>query len=226
MRTTSKLLALALTAALQPALADTVTLNFEDVTSSVLAGNRYSSQGVAFTGNAWGVKSNQAPCGAGGLFFSHAGSCGALLLAGTAGQTTDNLVKSFTINVADGFVTEFSFLYGLRSLSGATIKVFSGLDGGVLLNEDPLASLALTGSQCSTGGAVLFCDPNWFTSTLKFNGLAHSVVVSGIDQRLMLDDLKFITPAANGRLPEPASIALALGALGALGWARRRTAAR
>ncbi len=226
MRTTSKLLALALTAALQPALADTVTLNFEDVTSSVLVGNRYSSQGVAFTGNAWGVKSNQAPCGAGGLFFSHAGSCGALLLAGTAGQTTDNLAKSFTINVADGFVTEFSFLYGIRALNGVTIKVFSGLDGGGL-NENPLAILALGNSpQCTGIGQVQFCDPNWITSTMKFDGVAHSVVVSGIDQRLMLDDLKFITPAANGRLPEPASIALALGALGALGWARRRTAAR
>jgi hypothetical protein len=48
------------------------------------------------------------------------------------------------------------------------------------------------------------------------------VTISGVDQRLMLDDLQFTTPAVGTPLPEPASVALALGALGAAGWTRRR----
>lgn len=60
--------------------------------------------------------------------------------------------------------------------------------------------------------------------SLSFQGVARSVVFSALDQSVLLDDLSFTTPSATGRLPEPTSVALALGALGALGWSRRRAA--
>lgn len=219
MRTTSKLLAIALTAALQPAMAGTVALNFEDVTTNVLAGNRYSSQGVTFSGDAWAVRSRLDGCGSTGLSFSRSGSCGALLLAATGsavGNPTSS-TKSFVIDVADGFVDELSFFYGVRSLSNVTITVFEDLGGsGKVLFEQ----LGLPGEACSNG-ARLFCDPWYQYTSDKFSGVGHSVVISGVDQRLILDDLKFTT-RASGNLPEPTSAALVLGALGAMGWSRRR----
>ena len=218
MRATSKLLALALTAALQPAVAGVVSLNFEDVKSNGLLGERYASQGVSFSGNAWGVTSNQTPC-TGSLLFSRPGSCGALLLGLTAGANPTSAFTSFTIDVAGGFIDEFSFVYGVRSQSGVTVEIFDELNGRG--NSLQLLS-SLSGSACATG-SLQFCQ--WYSTSLQFSGTAKSIVISGRDQRLMLDDLKFTTPGTSGgTLPEPASLALAIGALGALGWARKRTA--
>lgn len=222
MRTTSKFLALALAAALQPAAAGTVSVNFEDVTSNVLASN-YSAPGVTFSGDAWAVRSRLGACGSSGLIFSRDGSCGALFLAasGSSVGTPTSDGKSFVIDVAEGFVDAFSFLYGLRSGSNVTITVFDQLGGQ---GNELLRKVGLTGTQCENSSRQ-FCDPQWYAYTSsKFNGVAHSVVVSGIDQRLMLDNLTFTTASNTGTLPEPTSAALALGALGALGWCRRRTA--
>ena len=57
MRATSKLLALALTAALQPAVAGVVALDFENSGVFDKLGNQYSSSGVVFSGDAWSVAS-------------------------------------------------------------------------------------------------------------------------------------------------------------------------
>lgn len=216
MRATSKLLALALTAALQPAVAGVVALTFEDITTVGKLGDQYASKGVAFSGNAWAVTSALGDCD--GLWlFDKAGSCGALLLGNPLQAATSNSL-SFTIDVAAGFVNTFDFVYGIRGGSNVTIKVFDGLGGtGNALQT----RTGLTGGSCGQAG-ISFCQ--WHNGSLSFDGTARSVTISGVDQRLMLDDLQFTAPTVGTPLPEPASIALALGALGAAGWVRKRAA--
>lgn len=218
MRATSKLLALALTAALQPAVAGVVSLNFEDNTAVGLIGSRYTnSLGVTFSGDAWGITSKFNNCG-GNAQFLRPGSCGGLELALAPLNNAGLDDQSFTLDLAGGFITEFSFVYSARADADVQIELFDGANG----TGRVLQSLSnLTGANCTTTG-VRFC--NWTTSSIKFDGVALSLKVTGLDQSLMLDDFQFITPAAGGKLPEPGSIALAFGALGALGWVRRRAA--
>ncbi|MGQ3053458.1 MAG: hypothetical protein ACT6S0_16905 [Roseateles sp.] len=218
MRAKSKLLALALTAALQPALAGVVSLDFEHETDVSKVAGFYAAQGVVFSGNAWSISSNQNGC-PGIALFSRTNSCGGLLLGVDPLQSPGAGSTSFMIDLAGGFVTEFSFVYGIRSSANVTIKVFDELDG----KGNLLQSLnGLSGSACDVG-VLSFCE--WYSTSIRFSGVAKSVMVTGVDQRLMMDDLQFITPTTvPGQLPEPASMALALSALGALAWARKRAA--
>jgi hypothetical protein len=227
MRATSKLAALALTAALQPAMAGVVPLlNFEDITVSsdpsglgvIQLGDRYKSSGVQFKDGAWGAVSTRCD-GAYGFKPNDAG-CSALLLAGnpTDGDLDGN--KSFTLNFADGFVTGSSLIYSARTSSNIVITLFSELDGKGRSTQIG----GLRKADCGLSGAF-FCD--WNALTLDFSGVARSMVVSGNDETVMLDNIQLVQASTSpGRLPEPASLALSISALGALGWARKRAAAR
>lgn len=218
MRATSKLLALALAGALQPAVAGVVPVDFEDLTSIVQLGDRYASKGISFSGDAWGMVSRFSPC-TGAALFLRTGSCGGLLLAQQPTEEPGTGKSGFTLNFAGGFVTEFSFVYSALADSDVIVELYDGRDGqGALLGS----ANNLNAGNCATDG-VQFCD--WNTGSLKFSGKAQSLRITGFDQTLMLDDLSFITPTAGGgELPEPGGVALALSALGALGWARRRAA--
>lgn len=212
MRTTSKFLAVALTATLQSAMAGTIPLNFEDLkTTSPLTG---AYNGVTISGASWGAVSEF--CG-GDVSFQRTGSCGALWLAQDPTKAASTGAKSLTMTIADGF-DGLSFLYSAGiSTPDLEVHVYdaSGAELGSGLS-------GLQGGACST---VLFC--NWSqTLTLSFTGVARSVTFTAVDQSVLLDDIFFKTPVATGRLPEPTSVALALGALGALGWSRKRKAAR
>ncbi|MBV8035043.1 PEP-CTERM sorting domain-containing protein [Roseateles sp.] len=218
MRTMSKLLALALTATLQSAMAGTVFLDFEDLTTTApLAG---SYHGVNISGAAWGATSEACTYGPshdpGDISFIRTGSCGALLLAQDPTRPSTNNPKSLTLSIAGGFIDSLSFVYSGRvTIPNLAVHVFDDLG-----KELGLGLTGLTAAGCS---GFAFC--NWSeTVTLNFTGVAHSVVFSADDQAILLDDLRFTTPAVNpGQLPEPGSVALAMSALGALGWARRRT---
>ncbi len=242
MRATSKLLALGLAALVQPAFAalEPVYIDFEKITLSLdqdgmvslATNNPYADLGVAFTGGAWGVVSDARGCGGFVSFVPVGGSgCGALLLAndpkaGSAaaiGVAAANADPSFTLNFAEGFIAGSSLSY--KALQGANVRIelFSELNGvGSLGTVDGLIQ-----SDCGSVTGATFCD--WGNPLkLAFGGVAKSMVVSGADESFMLDNLSLQRQdaAVPGQLPEPASLVLALSALGVLGWSRKRASAR
>jgi len=226
MRATSKFLALVLAAALQPAFAD-VVLNFNDITPAVnpdgsgaiVVGDRYLlSDGVQFTGSALGVSSFLCavnPLDVGFGFIDAGGGCGGAVLLSVTG--TSGL--SFTINFADGFIAGSSFVYSTLAASHVSVTVYDQLNGtgNELRQADP------DPAACGTDG-VSFCD--WTPLELAFEGTAYSIVISGADESFMLDNLSLLAAGSTNPnpTPEPGSIALALGALGAAGLTRRRRA--
>ena len=220
MRAMSKLLAIALTATVQSVMAGTVKLNFEDLLKTEPLTTRYAAQGVTISDSAWAATSEACtyPNGqTGDVSFSRSGSCGALWLVEDPTKTSTNTAKSLTISLADGFIDAMSFVYsGSVAFPNLQVHAFdaAGRELGLGLN-------GLTAAACS---GFIFC--NWSgTVSLSFTGVARSVTFTAVDGTVLLDDLSFTTPATTpGNLPEPASIALALGALGGLAWSRRRTA--
>ncbi|PZP35868.1 MAG: hypothetical protein DI603_03640 [Roseateles depolymerans] len=217
MRVTSTLLALTLAAALQPALADTVSLKFEDLTQVTALTDQYASSGISFSGDVWGTVSRLNGCGGTEAWTrSDAVSCGAIEVGKNIQDLPGSDTASFTINVANGFIEAFSFVFASRATPNVSIMIWDGLNGtGNQLLAQPVS---LSGDVCTS---VYFCGP-WTSSSLAFAGIAHSITVSAGDQLFAMDDLSFITPAASNALPEPGSVGLAAGALGALAWVRRR----
>lgn len=216
MRATRKFLALALlTTTLQPAFAATVTLGFEGDAARGQLAEQFKDLGIHFTGNAWGVNSRLNGCGS-GLSFDTPYGCGALILGDPADRETGEL-REFTISLDSGFTEKVSFTYGQLTAGGLSISVFGSRDG----SGNPLNVLSnLLEPGCGQPN-VRFCG--WEDDAIEFQGTAYSITFSGFDKRVMLDNLSFTTRDATNPLPEPASMALALGALGALGWTRRRT---
>lgn len=217
MRATSKLLALALTATMQSAMAGAVFLDFEDLQTTA---PMTASHGVNVTGSAWGATSANCEYPGGQLgqvSFTRPNSCGALWLVQDPTTTSTNTAKSLTLSLADGFIDAMSFVYsGSVAVPNLQVHVFDAAG-----HELGLGLTGLTGAACRD---FLFC--NWSqTMTLSFTGVARSVTFTALDSTILLDDLRFTTPATTpGNLPEPASMALALGALGGLAWSRRRAA--
>ncbi|NCT84831.1 MAG: hypothetical protein GXC94_16920 [Comamonadaceae bacterium] len=212
----SKLLALALAATLQSAMAGTISLDFEDVTTTAPLNGGYN--GVTLSGAAWSATSEVCSYGPGGdpgdVSFTRPNSCGALWLAQDPTKASTNSAQSLTVSIAGGFVNALSFVYsGSIAFPNLSVRVYDDLG-----NE---LGLGLDGLQATGCSGFVFC--NWSQPvTLSFEGIAHSVAFTAIDQTVLLDDLSFTTPSPSGQLPEPTSIALALGALGGLGWVRRR----
>ncbi|KQV60937.1 hypothetical protein ASC95_05805 [Pelomonas sp. Root1217] len=230
MRATSKLLALALTATMQSAMAGAVFLDFEDVQATELLTNRYAAKGVTGSGAAWTATSEACTYGpnndSGDISFFRSGSCGALLLAQDWTKPAPAISKSLTLSLSDRF-EGLSFVYsGSVAAINLSVHVFDGVGNELNLfdangKDLGLGLSGLAGSPCTS--TLTFC--NWSSLLeLSFQGVARSVVFSATDQTVLLDDISFKTSDPTGRLPEPASIALVLGALGGLGWSRRRAA--
>lgn len=211
MRMTSKFLAVALTATVQSAMAGTIALDFEDLTTLSKFNGNYN--GVNITGAAWGGTSELCN---GDISFLRSGSCGALYLAADPTKAKTRNIESLTMSIKDGF-DGLTFLYsGSATRINLSVHVFdaAGAELGLGLTD-------LAGQSCAS---YQFC--NWSQPiTLSFKGIARSVTFSALDQSVLLDDIVFNTPTSTGQLPEPTSIALALGALGALGWSRKRKTA-
>ena len=130
------------------------------------------------------------------------------------------------MDVAAGFTTGFSFNYSTPFYTGA-VTVWSGLDAtGTLLATLTLPSTPNGQSTPGCGGHN-YCPDVPFGVT--FSGTAESVNFSGTANYIVYDDITLgsVTPGTS-LTPLPAALPLfatGLGALGLLGWRRKRRAA-
>lgn len=234
MRAKSKLLALALTAALQPAFAAPAPaeLSFEDLTTIVDANgmanlvqsNYGAGSGLQFTGSAWGVLTSK-DCNGTVKFVPNSSGCGALMLSDNPGNDSTNpLRQTLTMNFAEGFISGSSLHYATLAGADVTVTLYENVDHSTGRSWS-LGKLDSTG--CVSVPGAFYCDWNKVVLDLK-GGTARSMVVTGNDDSVLFDDFSLVraTAVPPTNLPEPAGIALTMGALGALGWTRKRAATR
>jgi hypothetical protein len=124
-------------------------------------------------------------------------------------------IGSKYLNVASGFEGAIDFEYAARS-GNNSISVYSGLNGtGTLLGSVDLASNA---TGCPAYSNADFCP---FSSlSLAFSGVARSVRFSADGLQFAVDDLTFRN--ALSPVPEPASWAMMVLGVGAIGGTMRR----
>ncbi len=119
---------------------------------------------------------------------------------------------AFTMDVDPGMSGSLSFDFATID-AGGEVKFYSGLDGSGSL----LADVSLPVTSPITGPGVFVPD------SVSFPGVVHSIVFSGGNKQLAIDDLSLVI------IPEPSSwTLLVLGALMSLAaaLARRRTSRR
>lgn len=162
--------------------------------------------GVSFSPNSLAIVQGAPGSNIGGLPTP---VTGAFFLSGST--------STFTMNVANGFSTGFSFFYSAPFQPGV-VKIYDGLNAtGNLLGS---INLPLTPNGASVPGcnSKNFCP---FKSAdglpgLAFNGIAKSVDFGGTVNQIVFDDIK-ITLAPTTTVPEPTSVMglIAISALGA-----------
>lgn len=212
----SALLCLAL-----PAMAEQVTLTFEDTgAADTQAGHRYESyldSGIVFSDNAWIQRTfdTGTPCqdrGNGNFYNDSDPSCGAVLL-----RYRSDAIQSFVIGVANGFTDSFSMIYtALADLSSASVSVYD--ETHTLIGSQSLLAQA----TCPTDGFLC----NWGSINIALNGqTAFFVEISGPSSSMYFDNMVFgdVNAGTGSDVPEPQGVALSFAALGALAWSRRRS---
>jgi len=203
--------------AVDRANAQTILLDFEGLkdTEQILnfynggTGSQGSSginYGVSFSPNSLAIVQGAPGSNIGGLPTP---VTGAFFLSGST--------STFTMNVANGFSTGFSFFYSAPFQPGV-VRIYDGLNAtGNLLGS---INLPLTPNGASVPGcnSKNFCP---FKSAdglpgLAFNGIAKSVDFGGTVNQIVFDDIK-ITLAPTTTVPEPTSVMglIAISALGA-----------
>jgi MYXO-CTERM domain-containing protein len=189
-------------------------LNFEDVPSNqpLQAGKRY--QGVEFSSNAWIVS--------GGFIGDavHQPEARALRLAVDPTDDPVSDFTSFSMTFAGGFIDRVGFKVSTWLRLGA-LSVQLKDAAGAIIQIDGKEKLSIADTvPCTAQQGLSFC--NWQNVDFSFAGTAQTIIFTGGDQRVLLDNLDFTVPGATNRVPEPADMALTLSALAALGFARRR----
>ncbi|MDY0748033.1 hypothetical protein SNE35_26270 [Paucibacter sp. R3-3] len=194
--------------------ASLVTLTFEGLSDLAKVGDFYDGgldgagqgpgpdDGIKFSSDAIALIASSA--GGSGVFSGAPSGVGALFFLSGAGTT---------INVAAGFSNEFSLFYS--AFAGGSFSIYDGLDGtGTLLGSETLAVTPNTSNQLNA----------WVEGIADFSGTAHSVVLSGVANRILFDNLSFDIGAADNSIPEPGSLPLVVTAAAVLGLAGQRRA--
>ena len=209
--------AASLVAAMAPAMAAVIVLDFEGVGNGANINNFYNggtdslgnsgvNHGVAFSTATLGVVDSDA--GGGGNIANE-----------PSGQTAMFFLdaNNSVLDVALGFTTGFSFFY--TSASAASVTVWDGL--GATGNQ--LGTLNLTaqfnGNGCVGDPNGGFC--NWTAVGVAFAGTAMSIDFGGTANRTAFDDITFGSKDP-GRIPEPSTYALVALGLAGIGFVARR----
>lgn len=215
-----------------PALAAPTTLDFEQVaaaTTQLSTTDLYKDLGISFSGAGWGIASVLAQTAPGeGNFYRgkinnpdlsqdppfFSANRGAVLLQDKTVLT--GVPVSFIINVEAGFSDSFDLSYTSDRLGTGNVSIFSGLNG----QGSNLGGFGLQGiGSCAD---TYFCNWKSDTKTLAAGERGRSIVITGSNALFFVDDFSF--NLSTKPVPEPGGLALSLAALGALAWARKRTA--
>jgi hypothetical protein len=206
-------------AAVAPAYADTISLNFAG-----LDGNDEELVNDYYNGGTGSLGSSGGPNY--GISFDNALACSAQPggTCNSAGLPTGGNLLFFlsgsasTMNVAAGFDTGFSFFYSAVN-NPAFVNVYSGLGG----TGDLLATINLTttpnGASDPACFGANFCP--YSPIGVTFAGTAHSVDFGGSANQVAFADITLGAATPSGAVPEPASWALMLGGFGMIGGAMR-----
>jgi hypothetical protein len=199
-----------------PAFAETVTLDFEGVSSQTWIADYYNggqdgagasgpNYGVSFGLDALGLRNDDGL----GPYYTKALSADGVMWV----PSFEDRPSEAVMNVAAGFVGTASFNY---SLSGpATVNIYSGLNG----TGDILGTFDLAGNAQQDGCSdTSFCF--WSLASADFAGVAHSIQFSSTAGLGGFDDVTV------NAVPLPAAAWLLVSALGGMGvFSRRKRAA-
>ena len=211
--------AASLVAAMAPAMAAVVVLDFEGVGNLANINNFYNG-GTDSLGNSGvnhGVAFSTATLG---IVDSDAGGSGNIANE-PSGQTAMFFLdaSNSVLNVAAGFTTGFSFFY--TSATAASVSVWDGL--GATGNQ--LGTLNLTaqfnGNGCVGDPNGDFC--NWTAVGVAFAGTAMSIDFGGTANQTAFDDITFGSKDPGPPpIPEPSTYALMALGLAGIGFVARR----
>ena len=211
--------AASLVAAMAPAMAAVVVLDFEGVGNLANINNFYNG-GTDSLGNSGvnhGVAFSTATLG---IVDSDAGGSGNIANE-PSGQTAMFFLdaSNSVLNVAAGFTTGFSFFY--TSATAASVSVWDGL--GATGNQ--LGTLNLTaqfnGNGCVGDPNGGFC--NWTAVGVAFAGTAMSIDFGGTANQTAFDDITFGSKDPGPPpIPEPSTYALMALGLAGIGFVARR----